>query len=306
MLKTLEEIEKVATGIHPQKLSVLCPEDKEFMLAIKKSWQRGYIEPILIGNQEKMNRVAHEVEFDISRLEKIFEEDRETIANLAITMLFEGQVDMVSKGQIPTSYVYRAIIKEESKAKTSKAISVISLWEIQGLNRLVAVTDTGVNIKPDYQKKIEIIKNAVFLLHLFEYPRPKVCVLSGQREMGDVLDSYEDAVLLRNAAAMGDLGNCEIIAPTSFSEIFLNSQKHPTYSSAISADLSKMPDVLLAPHLDAGNILAKIDFILPVTRRSLVLSSKGPIVIPSRADISDSIIGEIAVGVVVADRIKGQ
>jgi hypothetical protein len=59
------------------------------------------------------------------------------------------------------------------------------------------------------------------------------------------------------------------------------------------------------PNLDTGNVLVKLDFFLPVHRRSLVVTSKGPFLIPSRSDFCDSILGEIAMGVVVAERMKG-
>ena len=105
MIRTLEEVSRLAQEKGPKKLAVLAPEDHEFMLAVKKSTEAGYIDPILIGNQDKMKRVADEVEFEIATAEKIFEEDRQAIANLGTAMLFSGDVDMSSKGQIPTSYI---------------------------------------------------------------------------------------------------------------------------------------------------------------------------------------------------------
>jgi hypothetical protein len=35
------------------------------------------------------------------------------------------------------------------------------------------------------------------------------------------------------------------------------------------------------------------------------MSSRGPVIIPSRSDFQDSILGEIAAGVTVAEQIKG-
>lgn len=303
MIRTLSDVSRLAKEKGPKKLAVLAPEDGEFMKAIKKSQQMGYIEPVLIGNQETMQKVADEVEFDISNVEKIFEVERQSIANLGTSMLFEGDVDISSKGQIPTSFIYRSIIKEESKAGTGKTISVISFWEIPGLNRLIALTDTGVNINPDYHAKVEVIKNVVFLFHLLGYPRPRISVISGKREIGGTMASYKDAELLKKAADSGDFGECEILGATSFLEIFLGQKGRLTSYEDI--ETGNLPEIILVPNLDTGNILVKLDVILDVTRRSLVLSSKGPVLIPARSDFSDSITGEIAMGVVVADRIKG-
>ncbi len=304
MVKTLGDVSRLAKEKGPKKLAVLAPEDGEFMLAVRKSWQNGYIEPVLIGNKAKMDLIADEVEFDISHIEKIFEADRQAIANLGANMLFAGEVDIESKGQIPTSYIYRSIIKKESNAGTGKKISVISLWEIPGLNRFIAFTDTGVNITPGCRAKVEVIKDAVFLFHLLGYHRPRVSILSARREIGSPMDSYEDAELLKKAASSGDFGECEITSATSFSGIFLG--KKGRLASYRDIDITNLPEILLVPNLDTGNILCKTDFFLNVTRCSLFISSKGPVSIPSRADFSDSIMEQIAMCVVVADRMKGE
>ena len=303
MIRTLDDVAELAKEKGPKKLAVLAPEDLEFMTAIKKSWQNGYIEPVLIGDCEKMERIADKVGFDITHFEKIFEEDRQTIANLGARMLFAGEVDGESKGQIPTSYIYRSIIREESKVGAERMTSVVGFWEIPELDHFVIFTDSGVNIKPDCPAKAGIIKNAVSLLHLFGYPRPRISILSAQREIGGLMDSYSDVLSLKKMAEKGDLGECEIISATSFLEIFLGQKGR--LASLKDVDISNLPEILLVPSVDTGNILAKLDFLLNVTRRAIVVSSKGPVIIPSRADFSDSITGEIAMGVVVADRMKG-
>ena len=116
----------------PMRLAVLAPEDEEFMLAVKKSRQRGYIEPVLIGNKERIERVAEKVEFDISGFETISNDDRQAISNLGIGMIFSEELPIASKGQIPTSYIYRSIIREEAKAGSGTNVSVISFWEVPG------------------------------------------------------------------------------------------------------------------------------------------------------------------------------
>lgn len=107
-------------------------------------------------------------------------------------MLFSGKVDVASKGQIPTSYIYRSIIRAEARAGSGMTVSVISLWDIPGLDHLVAFTDSGVNISPNYKKKAEILKNAIFLCRLLGYAKPKIAVLSGQRDIGGALASFRD------------------------------------------------------------------------------------------------------------------
>jgi phosphotransacetylase len=304
MIRSLDDFARIAREKGPKKLAVLAPEDEDFMRAVKTSWQKGYIEPVLIGNTEKMERVAEKVEFDIGRFEKIIGDDRQAIADLGINMLFTGRLAIVSKGQIPTSYIYRSIIREESRAGSGMTVSVVTFWEVPGLDHLVAFTDTGVSIKPDFKTKAEILKNALFVYRLLGYPKPRIAVLSGQREIGGTLDSYRDFELLRLAALAGDLGDCEIVDETSFTEIFLGGRNHPASNGGMN--MERMPHILLVPCLDTGNIICKLDFFLDVTRCSLVATSRGPVCIPARSDSSDNIVEQLAMCVVVADRMKGE
>ena len=210
MIRSLGDVSRIAEEKGPKKLAVLAPEDEEFMRAVKKSCELGYIEPILIGNTKKIEQAAEKVAFNISPFQKISGDEHQGISDLGIRMLFSGEVPIAGKGQITTSYIYRSIIREEAKAGSGMTVSVMSLWEAPGIDHLIAFTDSGVNIKPDLKAKGEIIKNAVFVYHLLGYPRPKIAVLSGQREVGGKLTSYKDYEALQKAADVGDFGPCEI------------------------------------------------------------------------------------------------
>jgi len=303
MIRSLRDIIDLAGEKGPMRVAVLAPEDEEFMLAVKRSWQKGFIEPVLIGDRERIEQVSEKVGFDVSRFETITNDDRQAIANLGIGMIFSGELPIASKGQIPTSYIYRSIIREEAKAGSGMNVSVISFWEVPGLDHLVAFTDTGVNIKPDAKAKLEICKNALFVYRLLGCPKPRIAVLSGQRQIGGTIPSYRDFEWIRMAADSGDLGECEIINATSFTDIFAG--KGNRIADCDRLDLERMPHILLVPCLDTGNILCKLDFFLDVSRCSLVATSRGPVCIPARSDFADSIVEQLALCVVVADRMKG-
>jgi len=302
MIRSLSDFARLAREKGPKKMAVLAPEDEEFMLAVKKSSELGYIEPVLIGNAKKIEEAAEKVAFNLSPFQKISGDELQGISDLGIRMLFSGEAPIAGKGQIPTSYIYRSIIREEAKAGSDMTVSVVTFWEIPGIDHLVVFTDTGVNIKPDLKAKGEIIKNAVFVYHLLGYPRPKIAVLSGQREVGGKLASYEDYEALQKAAAAGDFGSCEVVPSTSFTDIFMGGRDRRVDYGNITGE--GMPHILLVPCLDTGNVICKLDFFLDVTRSSLVATSRGPVCIPARSDFNDNIVQQIAMSVVLADRME--
>lgn len=301
MIGSLKDFSLLAQNKGPKELAVLAPEDEEFMKAVKTAWEIGYIKPVLIGDLKKMEIVAEKVSFNIDKFKKIPRTGQQAISDLGIRMLFSGEAPIASKGQIPTSYIYRSIIREEAKAGSGMTVSVISFWDIPGVDHLVAFTDTGVNIKPDFKAKVEIIKNAIFVFHLMGYPKPKIAVLSGQREVGGMLDSYKDYEMLKKMAYIGEFGVCEFVPFASFAEIFL--EKEHGRGDYLDVKKEDIPHILVVPCLDTGNILCKLDFFLDVTRSSLVATSRGPVCIPARSDCSDNIVQQLAMCVVLADEI---
>lgn len=304
MIRSLNDFARLAGEKGPKRMAVLAPEDEDFMMAVKAGYEKGYIEPVLIGDEGKMQQVAGKVGFNISPFEKIIETDRQAIADLGIGMLFSGRISLASKGQIPTAFIYRSIIRAEAKLGSGMTVSVISIWEVPRVDHLVAFTDTGVSINPDLKTKVDILKNALFMYRLLGFERPRVSVLSGQRAFGGNLRSYREYKAMRKMAESGALGECEILEATDFAGMLLGDKGG--LKSLKNVDMEKIPHILLVPCLDTGNILCKLDVFLDVQRCSLSVTSRGAVCIPARSDFSEQILGQIAMGVAVADRMKGE
>ena len=294
MIRDFNDIDALASIRKPMGLVALAADDEEFLRTVKQACEQGYIHPCLIGDSEKLRRRAHHIEFDLSNVTIIEEKDPQAIADKGIDMLFSPDAYIPMKGHIPTAYVYRAIIRKERSIGGKDTISVNTLWDIPGVSHLVSITDTGVSIHPDYETKKHIIKDAVDLMHILGYHRPKVAVMSAYNGFTDMLDSFIDAKRLLD----GSFGECDLIRQTSLADILAGEKGG--FCEFDPAALEKIPHVLVVPHLDSGNILSKLDFILDVTRRSLVMTSKGPVIIPSRSDTHNVLVGEVALGVVVA------
>ncbi len=293
IIKDFNQVYQLAGEMGPRKMAVLAPEDIEFLKSLKHVCKDGLIEAVFIGDQEKMKIAADQADFDLDSIEKIYASDYQKIANQGVAMLFNGEVDIVGKGRIPTSFIYRAVINEEKTRGKMENISVISLWETPAKDHLIAITDSGVNILPDYKTKKEILKTALFVMLLLGYTNPQVVILSAQRKNSPPLVSYTDAQKLREEFSHDAKSSCTIRPEHSLAQFFGEKE-----------DNGSLPHIVIVPDLDTGNILVKLDYMLNVIRCTIGLSSKGPLIIPSRADFCDSIIREISLGVFLAAKIK--
>ncbi len=299
MIKSFDEIDRLAGQGDPVTIAILAADEREVLLTAQKARERRYITPFLIGQRDTILSLSDDVGFDVSPDGLIEEHDFQRIADTGIDMLFAGEVDIAVKGNIPTSYVYRSVIKHEKSAGGMENISVNTIWDIPGVDHLTNITDTGVNINPDSKTKKSIILNAARTMALFGYQKPRVAILSAYNGINAMLGSFTDARGLQVEMAEGYSDEIELLEETSIAEMLLG-------EGSGGMNLNRLPHVLLVPHLDAGNIFSKLDFMIDVTRRSFVMSSKGPVIIPSRSDTHEFTTGELAMGVVVSRLLKGR
>jgi phosphotransacetylase len=77
--------------------------------------------------------------------------------------------------------------------------------------------------------------------------------------------------------------------------------KEAAKTKGIDSEVSGDPDILLAPDLEAGNILAKqLSFLANADSAGLVLGAKVPVILTSRADSVRAKIASCAVAALVA------
>ena len=297
MISSLSEIEELAKAAEPVITAVIAPEDHEFMLAVKDARNRRFIEPVLIGRRTVIEKAAGKVSYDLDTTRIIEVADRQEIANMAMDMLSSGEVEMVSKGQISTSYVYRAIIAQMKARREETVISVQTFWDIKGCDHLVLLTDTGTNISPNENEKRAILNNALQIMPLLGYDCPEVLELVS--DSANLKDKHTHLKLEKTPVIKDSKDSYKRLEAQVLKKVLLGDHGN-------IVNLNCLPHIMLMPDLNTGNIIAKLDFFIKdIVRVSCSYTSMGPVLLPSRADVAEGIIREFIFGVaLVAQRRK--
>jgi len=304
VIRSFEEAEEIARKAGPKKMAVLGAENRECLLALQEAYQRGYGEPVLIGDEKKIKKIAEEISFDVSKFIVIDSRDPQEIAEQGVQLAARGETDFILRGYIDSPSLYRSLIRAASKQGVKRQISGVAPMQFPLLPKLIALTDTGLTVAPDFRAKMEIIKNAVTLFSRLGYESPKVGIITAQRGLNDDLDSVSDAVKIREAFAREEFPECQIMEGSSLSDFFLGTDHFLEGFDDI--DYSRIPDILLAHNLEFGNIFAKIDsiaerdFLSGVTRIGVIMGAGIPTLMPSRSDTHRMILTDIAFGVLIS------
>jgi phosphate acetyltransferase len=107
-----------------------------------------------------------------------------------------------------------------------------------------------------------------------------------------------EAAALCKMADRGQITGGVLDGPLAFDNAI---SKDAARTKGIQSEVAGDPDILLAPDLEAGNILAKqLTFLANADSAGLVLGARVPVILTSRADSVRSRIASCAVAVLVA------
>jgi phosphotransacetylase len=170
--------------------------------------------------------------------------------------------------------------------------------DIPTYHKVLIITDGAINISPTLEDKAEICQNAVDLAISLGLNKPKVAILAAVETVTSKMPATIDAAALCKMAERGQITGAILDGPLAFDNAI---SKEAARTKGIHSEVAGDPDILLAPDLEAGNILAKqLSFLAKADSAGLVLGARVPIILTSRADSVRSRIASCAVAMLAA------
>jgi phosphate acetyltransferase len=186
------------------------------------------------------------------------------------------------KGSLHTDEVLAAVVDRATGIRTERRISHIFLMDVPTYPKLLLISDAAVNIAPDLEAKADICRNAIDLAHTVGVERPKVAILSAVETIRPKIQSTLDAAALCKMADRGQITGGILDGPLAMDNAI---NLEAARIKKIDSEVAGVADVLIAPDLEAGNILAKqLIFLANAEASGIVLGARVPIVLTSRAD----------------------
>ena len=299
MIKKLDDILKKVKGNKKVILSVAAAHDKEVLLAIKEAIQKEIIIPILIGDENKIKEISEEIGFDLDKI-KIRQKDTiEECAKTAVQLVSSKEADFVMKGLLDTSVILKAVLNKEYGLIRDGLLSHVMVYEIPTYNKLLITTDGGMNIAPDYNQKVNILKNAIEATKPLGLENIKVACLAAKEKVNSKMQATLDARALQEAAQVGEFGENVIVeGPLAFD---LAVSKEAANIKGFKSKVAGETDIMLMPTIEVGNGIGKaLTYFAKAKSAGIIMGAKAPIVLVSRADSHESKLYSIAYGALVA------
>lgn len=301
-MRSFNDVIKYAKERGPKIISVACSQDKEVLIAVDMAKKEGIANAILVGDIEKTKEIAKELNIDLDGYELIDEKDLAQASLKAVSLVSEGKADMVMKGLVDTSIILKAVLNKEVGLRTGNILSHVAVFDVKGYDRLFFITDAAMNLSPDLQGKKQIIENACVVAHALDIENPKVAAICAKEKVNPKMQDTVDAKGLEEMCANGDIKGCIVGGPFALDNaVSEEAAKHKGMSHPIAGKA----DILLAPDIEAGNILYKsLVFFSETKNAGVIVGAKAPIILTSRADSEETKLNSIALGVLMAAKVK--
>ncbi len=298
--RQLHRLLRMADELTPMTVAVVHPVDA---LSLQGAFQAAEYELMaltLVGPEYKIRAAAEEAGVELGDTPIIDVEHSHQAAEAAVDLARRGEVEGLMKGSLHTDELMAAVVRREKGLRTERRISHVYAMDVPTYPRPLLISDAAINIAPNLACKRDICQNAIELAHALGLEAPKVAILSATESVNPDIPSTLDAAALCKMADRGQITGGVLDGPLAFDNAISESAAR---TKRIHSAVAGNPDILIAPDLESGNMLAKqLYYLADAEAAGIVLGARVPIILTSRADDVIARLASCAVGLLVAER----
>ena len=244
-----DQLLKLAKTKGPIKVVIVNAGKAVSIESAKQAVDEDLIDPIFIGDQKIIEKLASEIKWDISKYEIINEPIENNTAPIAAKLASEGKVKIIVKGHIHTDILMKAVLKRNLNLIGKKRLSHVWHMTLDKNDKPFIITDGALNVLPKLETKMHILKNAVDFAKRIGINKPKVSVLSATEEVLESVPSSLDAKELTERAKKEGV-DADVFGPMAFDN---SVSENAAEIKGIKNAVAGKTDILLVPNVEAGN-----------------------------------------------------
>lgn len=294
----LDAIVAEAVTLGPVHVAVAYPCSASSIEAIVTAQQKGLVEPILVGPRGKIESIAEAGHYDVSAMTFVESgHDPIAAAQACVRLCQEDRANLIMKGSLHTDELLAVVVGKDSGLRTARRMSHAFVFDLPEYPGPLLMADCVVNINPGLIDKRDITQNAIDLAHTLGIDNPYVGILSAVETINPAIPGTIEAAALSKMAERGQITGATVEGPLG-------------YDIAISMEAARIkgidlhgrrPDVLIMPNLEAGNMLYKqLVYLAHAECAGIVLGTRVPVVLTSRADSPQARVASCALAVLAA------
>lgn len=302
MSKNFDDLLSKVKECRRKKVAVAVAQDEPVLEAIREAKERKIADAILVGDKEKIEKIAIQMGMNLSDYQIVHEPDMKKATLKAVELVHDRKADMLMKGLVDTATFLRSVLNKEVGLRTGRLMSHVAVFDIDKFDRLLFLTDVAFNTYPVLKDKVQIISNAVEVAHACGIELPKVASVCAVEIVNSNMPSTVEAAILSKMNERGQIKGCVVDGPFSLDiAISEEAAKHKGINSVVAGKA----DIIMLPNIETGNVMYKCLTYTANTRNGgILVGTSAPVILTSRADSFETKVNSIALAAVVAETSK--
>ncbi len=285
-----------------KKVSVANAQDDAVLEAVRAAKDKNIADAILVGDEDKIKEIAASKNINISDFEIIDVKDMIEAARVAVSLVHDGKADMYMKGLIDTKDFLKSVLDKEVGLRTGKPLSHVAVFEIEGYDRLLFLSDVAFIPYPTLEDKAGIIKNTVEVAHACGLECPKVAPVAAVEVVNPKMPATVEAAELAKMNEEGQITGCIVDGPLSL-DLAIDPEA-ARHKGATGRKIVGDADVIIFPDIHAGNLVYKcLVHTANVKNGCILTGTKAPVILTSRSDEFETKVNSIALAAIVAEEL---
>jgi phosphate butyryltransferase len=293
LFRNFSEIREAARCNRGARVAVPMGHDEASLEALKMAVEEGLATAIVFAPSsavaETLSRLAAPLPPEI---EFVDVDSEETAALEAVRNVSTGESTILMKGMLKTSVFQKAILDKEKGLRTGKVLSHVAIVHAPRQNRLIAISDGGMIIRPGAEEIVEIAENAAWVMAALGCKEPLVALLAAVEVENEKMP---ETVLFAEVARRGIPG-LQVQGP-----LAVDGAIDPEAAAIkhIQGPVAGRANILIAPDIACGNIFAKaFMYMMDTEVGGMIAGAAAPVVMLSRSDSAGTKLNSLALGVV--------
>ncbi len=297
MLSSFSEIRREAARTSGKVLGVPWGVDDYSLRASLKAVRMGLVERVFIyARPEDVGDTPEGVEV-------VAAESPEAAVERVVRDASSGRVHVIMKGFLKTGVLLKAVLNRTWGLRTERIISDILIAEDPASDgeKLVGMTDGGVNVLPTVEEKVQIVQNAIDVFRVLGYKRPRVALLSAVEYTTEKIPSTVEAAEVVERYRRGEIKGGVVEGPLALDVAV---SEVAARRKGLKGEVAGRADILVVPNIEAGNILGKAyTYYAKVPVGHVIVGAKVPVLIPSRNESDEDKLNSISLGVLISEAL---
>lgn len=284
MSSLFDVVVRKAKKLGPVGVALVEACDEAALSALSIAEAEGFVKPYLIGQRERVEKILQEKDISLKDPSFVDARTQEESAFAGTRLVREGVASILMKGKIPTPSFLHAVLDKERGLRTGKILSHVACLEVPGFTRFIFVTDGGVVLHPDLEKKVQIINNAIEVARVIGVETPKIACLAPSEIPSLDSEASVHAAILAKMSDRGLFPGAIVDGPMAL-DVAISPESATI--KGVGGPVAGNADVLLAPDVVSGNSIAKsMQYFAKAVMGGVIVGALVPLVVISRADTS--------------------